>query len=36
MDEDTIFYIASGADIKTTQARIISAARVLGQKPQFL
>jgi hypothetical protein len=36
MDADTFFYIASGADIKTTQARIAAAIGILFQKARLL
>ena len=36
MDADTFFYIASGADIKTTQARIAAAMEILFQKARLL
>ena len=36
MDADTFFYIASGADIKTTQSRIAAAIGILFQKARLL
>ena len=36
MDADTFFYIASGADIKTAQARMAAAIGILFQKASLL
>jgi len=36
MDADTFFYIASGADIETTQARMAAAIGILFQKASLL
>ena len=36
MDADTFFYIASGADIKTTQAKMAAAIGILFQKASLL